>query len=63
MKLYRELAQRIDRKKKLDGMISKAQTHRNLMGKGRHKKIVVLDEFGEEDKSKTQYKWKLQRKK
>jgi len=44
-------------------LVRKAQTRRDLMGKGRKKKIVTLDEFGEEDKSKTIYKWSQQRKK
>mmetsp|Transcript_3255 Transcript_3255/g.7617 ORF Transcript_3255/g.7617 Transcript_3255/m.7617 type:complete len:265 (-) Transcript_3255:197-991(-) len=60
---YRELAARIERKRKLGNMIRRTQTQRNLMGKGPRRKIVKLDEFGREDKSKTIHKWKTQRKK
>jgi len=44
-------------------MIEGMERSRNLRSKGQRKKIVTLDKFGEEDKSKTIYKWKTERKK
>lgn len=63
LKGYAELEARCERKQALDSVVSKLQTQKNLMGKGVRTKQVVLDKFGEEDKSKTTYKWKLERKK
>ncbi|GAB5365712.1 hypothetical protein AAMO2058_001081500 [Amorphochlora amoebiformis] len=63
LRKYKELSERIKRKKDLGGLVHQVQTQRNLMGKGRRRKIVKVDEFGDEDKSKTTYKWKTQRKK
>jgi len=44
-------------------MIEGMERSRNLRTQGKRKKIVTLDKFGEEDKSKTIYKWKMERKK
>jgi len=40
---YRELLQRVERKKKLDDAMQGLQTQRNLMGKGRRKKVTAED--------------------
>ena len=53
---YAELKARKERAKKLGQGIEETQTIRNLMGKGRRKKVVVGD-------GKAVYKWKRERKK
>lgn len=60
---YRELDDRMQRKRKLDGLLHDVKQRRLLMGKGRRTKITQTDRFGDVDKSKTVYKWKLERKK
>lgn len=62
-KTVAELEVRKERKAQLDKVLKKLQTEKNLMGKGAKIKKTVTDKFGDEDKSKTTYKWKLERKK
>jgi len=61
-KTVAELEVRKERKEKLDQVLATLQTQRNLMGKGARVKKIVKDKFGDEDKSKTTYKWKMERK-
>jgi len=60
---YEELKERKKSSKKINGMISKLERSKNLQSKGRRAKIVTRDKFGDIDKSKTVYKWKMERKK
>lgn len=62
-KTVAELETRKERKEALEGVVKKLTSQKNLMGKGVRTKIVVKDRFGDEDKSKTTYKWKQERKK
>ncbi len=62
-RVYKEIQEREGRKRKLNAMVEKLQTQRNLMGKGKRKKIIKRDQFGDEDRSQTVYKWKRERKK
>jgi len=62
-KKYEEFLARKARSEELMKMILQLERSRNLTTKGRRTKIVTKDIFGEEDKEKTIYKWKLERKK
>jgi len=55
---YEELVARKKRRVEINTMIEGMERSRNLRTQGKRKKIVTLDKFGEEDKSKTIYKWK-----
>eukprot|EP01083_Nonionella_stella_P172335 591137_1 len=58
---YKDLNSRLKRYAKLRDMVSQLQTRKNLMGKGRRKKIVTeSDDLG--DPVKTVYKWRKERK-
>ena len=59
---YQELETRLTNIAKIDDLITKLQTQKNLMGKGKRKKITTENRWGEIDESKTVYKWKKQRK-
>lgn len=59
---YNELLQRDTRSKVIEETRKKLDTHRKLRGKGKVIKEITRDEFGEEMKSKTVYKWKFERK-
>lgn len=63
LKQYKELEARMERTKGMNVLINRLQTHKNLMGKGVRRKVTVEDKFGDEDKDKTYYKWKLERRK
>eukprot|EP00961_Rhodomonas_salina_P104383 1404869-Rhodomonas_salina.1 len=52
---YRELLQRMERKKKLDTAMHELQTQRNLLGKGRRRKAKGED-------GSTQFVWRQERK-
>jgi U3 small nucleolar RNA-associated protein 11 len=60
---YRELVDRIDRKRKISELNDRIQQQRLLMTKGTRKKIVQRDQFGDIDESKTRFEWKQERKK
>ena len=60
---YRQLAQRVARKAEVDKEVARLQRQRVLMGKGRRRKLVKRDEFGEEVEGQTQFVWKQERKK
>jgi len=62
LKQLQELEARLERQEKIKKIVNKLELHKKLMGKGRRKKIVVKDKFGEEDPDKTVFKWKLDRK-
>lgn len=63
-KRYEELSARIERKEKIDKVLSKLQQQKLLMGKGVRKKVAVQkDIFGEEIAETAVFKWKLERKK
>jgi len=59
---YEELSQHLEREEMVKNTEKKLRTHKMLMGKGRRVKIVTKDEFGDEIKSKTVYKFKTERK-
>lgn len=61
-KEYREFGKLVEQKKLLSKALAKITLQRKLMAsKGTVRKIVTEDKFGDEDKEKTVYKWKLQR--
>ncbi len=59
---YGELALRRKRLREVERVSEELTTHAKLLDGGKRKKIVVRDEFGDEVKSRTQYKWKQERK-
>jgi U3 small nucleolar RNA-associated protein 11 len=60
---YEELNQRVAREDMVKSVDKKLRTHKMLMGAGRRVKIVTKDEFGDEIKEKTVWKFKTERKK
>jgi len=61
--IYRELADRTERKRKISEISDGIQMQRLLMTKGARKKLVQLDQFGAVDETKTVFKWRQERKK
>lgn len=61
-KSYKELNERIFRQDQIKGTLNKLEDQRKMLGKGKRRKISVKDEFGEDIVEKTQFKWKLKRK-
>ncbi len=57
---YKELAQRLERHEKLSSLASKLEMEKQLMGRGRKRKITAVAEDGS---SQAVYKWKRERKK
>jgi U3 small nucleolar RNA-associated protein 11 len=56
---YRELSQRLERQQKLSGLASKMAWDKEVMGKGRKRKLAYADGSG----SQPVYRWKRERKK
>jgi hypothetical protein len=56
---YRELSQRLERQQKLSGLASKMAADREVMGKGRKRKLADADGSS----SQAVYRWKRERKK
>lgn len=61
-KSYKELNERVGRQEEIKKTLTKLETQKKLMQKGKRTKIVKKDKFGEEMKEKTVYKWKMERK-
>ena len=59
---YNEIMARRKRKSELTAVHDKLSLQKKLLGKGRRTKVVVKDIFGDEDKEKTHFKWKMERK-
>jgi U3 small nucleolar RNA-associated protein 11 len=56
---YRELSQRLERQQKLSGLASKMAFDKEVMGKGRKRKLADAAGSG----SQPVYRWKRERKK
>lgn len=57
---YRELAQRLERHQKLSSLASKMEMDKQVMGRGRKRKMKVE---GEDGSSTTVFRWKRERSK
>lgn len=57
---YRELAQRMERHQKLSSLAGKMEMDKQLMGKGRKRKLSAVAEDGS---NTAVFKWKRERKK
>lgn len=57
---YRELSQRLERQQKLDGLAAKMEQGKQLMGRGRKRKMMAVDGDGSKQ---AVFKWKRERKK
>jgi U3 small nucleolar RNA-associated protein 11 len=57
---YRELSQRLERHQKLSSLAGKMELDKQLMGRGRKRKLTAVAEDGS---SQAVYKWKRERKK
>jgi hypothetical protein len=57
---YRELSQRLERQQKLASLSAKMEQDKQLMGRGRKRKLKVVAEDGS---SSAVHKWKRERKK
>jgi U3 small nucleolar RNA-associated protein 11 len=56
---YKELSQRLERHQKLSSLASKMEMEKQVMGKGRKRKITAVAEDGS---SQAVFKWKKERK-
>lgn len=60
---YKNINSRLQHNNKINNTLQYLIVQKNLLQKGRRKKIVTVDKFGDVDEKKTIFQWKLQRKK